>query len=124
MDYDIVSVDSPYSKFEDYDFKVKFKDWTEKSYEVKHDLRAQETWNFVIEHSNKWEPSWIYISTADYIVYRIIDKWYVEEREKLIERIKKCKKRDVKWWDWRRSWLYVISIKELPNLFDIVIEDD
>ena len=124
MSNDIASIEFPQWKFKDYDIKIEFADWNIKTYEIKRDLKAEETSNFVIEFRCSWKPSWIYYSKADYIVYYVLWKFWMQERWELILRLIDTEKRIAKWWDWRRAEIYVIKADELPNLFTPAFEDD
>ena len=117
IDYpNFVSLEIPTGKFKDYDIKLTT---TEKeiTYEVKSDTMAPQTWNFVIETRFKDVPSGIYASKADFIVYNVLGERWIQSRPELILRLIDTEKRITKGWDWWQSELYVISCKELPNLF-------
>lgn len=117
LDYpDFISLEIPDGKFKDYDIKLTTKT-KEITYEVKSDTLAPRTWNFVIETRFKWEPSGIYASKCDYVVYNVKWERWIQSRAELILRLIETEKRVTKWWDGRQSELYVISCDELPKLF-------
>jgi hypothetical protein len=111
------SLEFAQGKFKDWDIKIDcVPDWI-LTYEVKSDTMAKDTGNFVIETRFKWNPSWIFTSKADYIVYYIKWEWRAQERWELILRLINIEKRETKWGDWRQSTLRVISCDKLPDLF-------
>ena len=111
-------------KFKEWDIKMTYWDNKVATYEIKRDLKAQETWNFIIEYRFKWEASWIYASKADYIVYYIADKWWIQKRSELLLRIQQVEKRECKWWDGWQSSLYIIKVDKLPELFETLNLDE
>lgn len=121
---DVVQVYMPQGKFKDYDIQFCFKDWSEETYEIKRDMKTQDTWNFVIETRFKWQASWIYTSKADYIIYYVMWKFYKQSRWELILRLQDCEKRITKWWDWFNSELYIIKADKLNDLFDVIEIDE
>lgn len=124
MNNEIASIEFPQWKFKDYDVKVTYCNWDVKTYEIKRDLKANDTGNFVIETRCSDKASWIYTSKADYIVYYVLWKFWIQERWELILRLINTDKRTTKWWDWYRAEMYVIKADELPNLFTPAFEDD
>lgn len=121
IDYpNIKSLEFPQWKFKEWDIKMTYWDGKIATYEIKRDLKAWETWNFIIEYRYCWEASWIYASKADYIVYYIDNKWYIQSRAELLLRIQKVEKRECKWWDWWKSSLYIIKVDKLPELFELL----
>ena len=116
--WDIVDVQLSQWKFPWWDVKAVFDKWgelVEKTFEVKEDRMADKTGNVWIEYMYKWEPSWIYTSTADYIVYKIWDKFYYSDRLKLIIELSKCLKADVYWGDDDNSQMRLVK-REVFNL--------
>lgn len=116
--WDIVDVQLSQWKFPWWDVKAVFDKWgklVEKTFEVKEDRMADKTGNVWIEYMYKWEPSWIYTSTADYIVYKIWDKFYYSDRLKLIIELSKCLKADVFWGDDDNSQMRLVK-REVFNL--------
>lgn len=116
-EFRVISLEFAQWKFKDWDIKIDcVPDWI-LTYEVKSDTMAKDTGNFVIETRFKWNPSWIFTSKADYIVYFIKWEWRVQERWELILRLMDVEKRETKGGDWRQSTLRVISCDKLPDLF-------
>lgn len=120
----VVSLEFAQGKFKDWDIKVNYIPEGEVTYEVKTDTMAQDTGNFVVEYRFKWHPSWIYTSKADYIVYNVLWKWWIQERWELILRLINTEKRETKGWDWRNSSLRVISCEKLPLLFNLFYDGE
>ena len=99
------------------DIKIVTPEWV-KTYEVKSDRLAPETWNFVIEYmSASWKPSWICVSTADYWVYNVMWEWWIADRPSLIMKLFEIVKPKTKWWDRWKTSMRKISCKKLPYLF-------
>lgn len=115
---DFISIEIPDKKFIDYDIKLTTKSGST-TYEVKSDTMAHKTGNVVFETRYKWIASWIYASKADYIVYFVKWKCYIQSKWELILRLMNVEKRVTKWWDWWNSELLVVSCNELEKLFDI-----
>ena len=113
----LVKLEFPTGKFKEWDIKMTTQE-KEITYEIKSDIMAPQTGNFVIEYRFKWKASGIYASKADYIVYNVLWKRWIQERWELILRLIGTEKRETKWGDWRNSDLYVIKCDELPNLFE------
>ena len=119
IDYpDLISIEFPRGKFKEWDIRMTYGEWKQATYEIKRDLKTQETWNFIIEYRCSGKPSWIYCSKADYIVYFIAGKWWIQSRAELLLRIQNVEKRETKGWDWFRASLYVIKADKLPDLFE------
>lgn len=116
----VIGLEFAQGKFKDWDIKANIIPEGITTYEVKTDLKASETNNFVIEYRYKWKASWIFSSKADYIVYYI--KWQrrIQDRWELILRLMDTEKRDTKGWDGFFSSLWVISCDNLPNLFNLI----
>lgn len=113
----VVGLEIAQWKFKLWDIKITTPEW-EKTYEIKKDLKAPETGNYVIETRCSWKASGIYTSKADYIVYNVKDEWWVQERWELILRLMDVEKRTTKWWDWFRAEMFVLSCDTLPILFN------
>lgn len=113
----VVGLEIAQWKFKLWDIKITTPEW-EKTYEIKKDLKAPETGNYVIETRCSWKASGIYTSKADYIVYNVKDEWWVQERWELILRLMDVEKRTTKWWDWFRAEMFVLSCETLPILFN------
>lgn len=114
---DFISIEIPDGKFKDYDIKLTTKQKVI-TYEVKSDTMAPKTGNYVIETRFKWEPSGIYESKADYVVYYVKWEFWIQKRSELILRLIDAEKRTTKWGDWWQSELYVLSCDTLPQLFE------
>lgn len=102
MRWDVVDIQFSQWEFPWRDIKATFNicgKLVEKKYEVKEDRQAGTTWNVWIEYMYKWNPSWIYTSNADILVYKIWDKFYYADRLKFIIELSKIVKQDVVWWD-------------------------
>lgn len=118
MKYDLVDIQFSQWAFKDWDLKATFnKNWKliEKSYEVKEDRKAEQTWNVWIEYMYNWNPSWIYTSKADVIVYKIWDKFYYADRVRFIIELSKCLKSDVCGWDDDKSQMWLVK-RDVFNL--------
>ena len=103
-----------------YDIKATYKDWSVITYEVKMDRKYHKTWNFVVEFECFWKTSWIYASSSDKIVYYVGWKWWMQDRQVLIDRLVTTPKRVSNWWDFKASRMWVIKGTELPNLFELL----
>lgn len=114
----IISLEFAQWKNPDWDIKTNEVPEWEVTYEVKSDTMAPDTGNFVIEYRFKWNPSWIYKSKSDYIVYYVLWERRIQERWELILRLIDTEKRSTKWWDGYYSSLWVISCDKLPDLFN------
>lgn len=112
----IIKIEFAQWKFKYRDIKITTPDW-EKTYEIKKDLKANDTGNYVIETRSSWKASGIYTSTADYIVYNVKWERWIQERWELILRLINTEKRVTKWWDWFRSEMYVLKCETLSDLF-------
>lgn len=113
----IIKIEFAQWKFKYRDIKITTPEW-EKTYEIKKDLKAPETGNYVIETRCSWKPSGIYASKADYIVYNVKWEWRIAERGELILRLIDVEKRTTKWGDWFRAEMYVLKCETLPLLFN------
>lgn len=95
---DVSKIEFSQGKFKDRDIKATFHklgQTYEKTFEVKRDKKADETGNVWIEYMFNWNPSGIYTSTADYVVYKLGDKFYCIDRIKLIIELSTLCKEDV-----------------------------
>lgn len=95
---DVSKIEFSEWKFKDRDIKATFHklgQTYEKTFEVKRDKKADETGNVWIEYMFNWSPSWIYTSKADYIVYKLCDKFYYTDRIRLIIELSTLCKEDV-----------------------------
>lgn len=112
----VITLEIAQWNFKLWDIKVTTPEW-EKTYEIKKDLKAKDTGNYVIETRASWKPSGIYASHADYIVYNVKWEWRCQSRWELILRLMDVEKRTTKWGDWRRAEMFVLSCDTLPILF-------
>jgi len=118
MRWDVVDIQFSQWEFPWRDIKVTFNicgKLVERSYEVKEDRQADTTWNVWIEYMYKWNPSWIYTSSADILVYKIWDKFYYADRLKFIIELSKIVKQDVVWWDDDNSQMWLVK-RDVFNL--------
>lgn len=117
MKRDVSKIEFSQGKFKDYDIKATFKRiwWdVEKTFEIKNDMVSDRTWNVWFEYNFNWEPSGIYTSKADYIVYKLWDDFYYVDRARLLVWLSKIEKQDVLWWDNNLSWMFLVK-KEFFN---------
>jgi hypothetical protein len=118
IDYpNFISLEFSQWRFPDWDIRMVTKDKVI-TYEIKKDLQAQDTWNVAIEVSFKWDASWIFSSKADYVVYTAAWRWWIQKRGELILRLIKAEKRELKWWDWRNSLLWLVKLSDMDTLFE------
>lgn len=121
---EVYSLEFPQGKFKDYDIKINTPLW-EETYEIKLDLQAPETGNFVVEYRGWWKASWIFTSKADYIIYNVLWEWWWQERGELILRLINLEdKEEAKWWDGKKTDMWKIKCKYLPDLFDKIDTDE
>lgn len=110
-------IDLPQGKFKDYDLKLTI-DGKEYTFEVKNDLQAHTTGNYVVEYRCNKIASWIFSSKADYIVYIMWDDIYIQSRGELIIRLMDLEnKKKISWWDWRRSQMFLLKFDKIEELF-------
>lgn len=100
---------APDKKFTDRDLKITTNDDREISYEIKHDIVSETSWNIWFEFFCNKSPSGVYASKADVIVYKLWDKFYPMNRAKLLIWLNWVKKSVKKWWDNNASYMYVVS---------------
>ena len=108
---------APDTQFKDWDVKLTI--WgKEVTYEVKRDFKSQETWNIALEIKCNWEPSWIFASKADYIIYCFNEEeFYFQKRGELLYQLADINKYKTLGWDWDRAEMYIINKELLPLLF-------
>lgn len=107
---------APDKKFSDWDIKAK--QWMlENYYEVKNDDVSETSGNIWFEYRCNWQPSWIYVSKADFIVYKVDDKFYCISRPKLLIRLEFVNKWRAKWWD---NWLADMFIVKKEDFFSLI----
>ena len=112
MKWDVSKIEFSEWKFKDWDVKATFHRLgqdVEKTFEIKHDKKADETGNVWIEYMCNGEPSGIYTSTADYIVYKLGDKFYYADRVKFIIELSKTLKSDVIGGDNDKSQMWLVK---------------
>lgn len=112
MKWDVSKIEFSQWKFKDYDIKATFKRlwWdVEKTFEIKHDMVSDRTWNVWFEYSFNWEPSGIYTSKADYIVYKLWDKFYYVDRARLLIWLASIEKQNVRGWDDNMSCMFLVK---------------
>lgn len=117
----LISLEFSQGKFKDWDIKMKYKKWKEikeVTYEVKSDRKSEQTGNCCIECMYKGEPSGIYASKADYIVYYTDHQWWIQERSVLLDRLEMAEKITKNGGDGHFSKLYLITVDKLPELFE------
>lgn len=115
---DVSKIEFSEWKYPDRDVKVAFHklgQTYEKTFEVKRDKQVEQTWNVWIEYMYKWNPSWIYTSTADYIVYKLWDKFYYADRLKFIIELSKVHKADIVGGDNDKSQMWLVK-RDVFNL--------
>lgn len=120
---EIADIQFSQGMFKDWDVRVWFvKNWwvERKTFEIKNDLVSDRTGNVGFEYLFNNKPSWIYTSTADYIVYKLGDKFYYADRLKLLIWLAKVEKQDVEWWDKNLSRMFLVK-KDVFNWFAKVI---
>lgn len=96
-------------QFKDWDIKITYSDWTERTFEIKDCPRANEYGSIVFESECNWEPSGIFASKADYIVYHIWDERYRQHRWKLLHELVWINKYETMWWDNEKAKMYVVQ---------------
>lgn len=119
LQWDVNKIEFSQGKFPDWDIKATMtKLWVpiERTYEVKHDMVSDTSGNVWFEYSYDGHPSGIYTSKADYIVYKLGDKFYCVDRLKLIIELTKLSTRDVVWWDDNKSNLFLIDREVFKSL--------
>lgn len=112
LKWDVTKIEFSQGKNPDWDIKaslVKEGVPIERTYEVKHDMVSDTSGNVWFEYSYDGHPSGIYTSKADYIVYKLGDKFYCIDRLKLIIELSKLLKRDVCGWDDDKSQMFLID---------------
>ena len=114
LKYDILGLEFSNGKFPDWDIKATFlKDWVpvSRTYEIKWDRQVEDTGNVWIEFMFNWQPSGIYTSKADYIVYKLWDKFYYADRLKFLIELTKpsTPKREVCGWDKDLSQMFLLN---------------
>lgn len=102
----------PRDKRKDRDIKVDYEDWTSKTFEVKWCPRAEEYWTIPIEFEYDGKPSGVFASIADYIVYKIWDKFYWQERGKFLSELAAMKEKYwTVWWDNEKAKMFIVNLE-------------
>ena len=117
MKWDVSKIEFSQWRFKDRDVKATFKKlWreVEKTFEIKNDIVSERTWNVGFEVTCNSEPSWVFASKADYIVYKLWDKFYYVDRARLLMWLASVEKDIVMWWDDNKSELFLVK-KEYFN---------
>ena len=121
MDWDLTRLEfAPNSQFKDWDVRIEFEKLGRnviKTFEMKDDMISEQTWNIWFEIKCNWQPSGIYSSKADYIVYKLWDKFYYQDRWELIFALNHVPHTQTTWWDGNRALLYIVNKKYLSDLF-------
>lgn len=118
LKYDVKKIEFSEWRFPWRDVRATFiKDWkeVERTYEIKRDRQVEDTWNVVIEYMYKWQPSGIYTSESNYIIYKLWDKFYYTDRIRFIIELSKCLKADVCGWDNDNSQMWLVK-RDVFNL--------
>lgn len=117
MQRDVSKVEFSQWKFKEWDVKATFKKLgqdVERTFEIKNDLVSERTWNVWFEYMCNGEPSWVYASKADYIVYKLWDTFYYLDRAKLLIWLTDVEKQSVMGWDNDSSCMFLVK-KDLFN---------
>lgn len=109
---------APNEQFKDWDVKITI--WgKEITYEIKRDYKSQETGNIALEIGCNSNPSGIFASKADYIIYCLSDdEFYFQNRWELLYRVADIHKYKACGWDGDRAEMYIIDKELLPMLFN------
>ncbi len=108
----------PKEKRKDRDIKVDYEDWTSKTFEVKNCPKALEYGSIVFESECNGKPSWIFVSKADYVVYRIWDERYRQDRWKLLHELVWINKCETMGWDNEKAKMYVVQNEIAKLIFN------
>ena len=102
-----------------YDWDIRAKQWELlNDYEIKDDKISKTTGNVWFEYKCNWRPSGIYMSKADFIVYKVDGKFYCVQRAMLLIRLEFVNKTRVKWWDGDLSELFIVKKKDFFSFVD------
>jgi len=112
----VYSMELPQGKFSDYDLKVKT-NLGESTYEVKVDGIYPTTKKIWFEFECSGKPSWVFVSKADYIVYKLWDEFYYTERPRLLNLLAASKDKEfVQWGDNGTAKLWIIPEEEFYTI--------
>ena len=117
MKWDVSKIEFSQWKFKDRDVKATFKKLgqeVEKTFEIKNDIVSERTGNVWFEVTCNSEPSGVFASKADYIVYKLWDKFYYVDRARLLLWLASVPKDIVMWGDGNKSELFLVK-KEFFN---------
>lgn len=89
----------------------------EKTYEVKNDMKSEETGNIGFEYMCNGKPSWIYASKADYIVYKLGNDYWYSDRAGLLIKLNNVEKKSVDGWDWDNAKMYLVKKDNIDLIF-------
>lgn len=109
---------APNGVFKERDLKVTHDDWKETTYELKSDDKSLETWNICFEYCYNWEPSGVFVSKADCIVYQIWWDFYIKPRAELLADLALIEKRNIDGWDGNKSKMFLISREKFDLIFN------
>lgn len=117
MKRDVSKIEFSQWKFKDWDIKATFKKlWrdVEKTFEIKNDIVSERSGNVWFEVTCNWEPSGVFASKADYIVYKLWDKFHYMDRARLLLWLASIDKEIVMWGDNHSSEMFLVK-KEFFN---------
>lgn len=121
LDWDVNRLEfAPNKQFKDWDVRIEFMRRGQnmiKTFEIKDDMISQQTGNVWFEIRCNWNPSGIYASKADYIVYHLGDKFYYQDRGTLLYLLNDIPHTQTTWWDGNKSLLLIVDKKHLSDLF-------
>lgn len=86
-------------------------------FEIKHDIKCEETGNIAVEVGSEWKEWWVYTTISDFYIYKICWEFYCIKTDKLKELVD-WKKR-IKWWDWNRADLVLLKLEDYKKYFTI-----
>ena len=112
MNWNVSKIEFSQWKFKERDVKATFKKlWhdVEKTFEIKNDIVSERTGNVWFEVTFNWEPSWVFASKADYIVYKLWDTFHYVDRARLLLWLASVNKEIVIWWDENKSELFLVK---------------
>lgn len=117
MKRDVSKIEFSQWKFKDWDIKATFKKFwrdVEKTFEIKNDIVSERSGNVWFEVTCNWEPSGVFASKADYIVYKLWDKFHYMDRARLLLWLASIDKEIVMWGDNHSSEMFLVK-KEFFN---------
>ncbi len=99
--------------FKDYDLKLTKTNGDIITFEVKYDRMCDTTGNVAIERTYDGRKSWIYRSTADYIIYYLCGEFRSIKRRTLIWKL--AWYRIINWGDELKSELMLVKLKDFTS---------